>query len=368
MTLTTVVIPMATSERDILSSFFLHITKSIKPKKGGHRPKALPSSSANVVRAVRRVHAKRVPPVNMVPMSAVTPILNAITKEYMLQYGYKMLLPRRREPWRRQHLLKMFAMRHQTGKLLGGLQIRDSLFWTSYFALLETLSQCGMRSSEALVQSIAEWNSATHLSRENLLWCIGGTPVVSPTPEQLDSLQDGDYAILIPPPSKTDCFGVIWGDKPMYFPVRFAAPWCAALRLRDLEKAFPLSGVDRGQAPLFCDDLHEPITYSLAYKVLNAMKQEVLTDEFDPSLFSFHSFRVYLATSLGAAGCDDATIQALCRWQSVESLRIYKRMQPEQALQLLDNAQGAVISSYTAASLPTISSYQLAAGFNRWEG
>ena len=56
-----------------------------------------------------------------------------------------------------------------------------------------------------------------------------------PTVEQLQSLTENDYALIIPPPSKTDRFGIVWGDKPMYLPVRYSAPYCAALQLRALE-------------------------------------------------------------------------------------------------------------------------------------
>ena len=40
-------------------------------------------------------------------------------------------------------------------------------------------------------------------------------------------------------------------------------------------------------------------------------------------LYSVHSFRRYLACALLAAGCSDSRIQALLRWKTTESLRIY---------------------------------------------
>ena len=44
------------------------------------------------------------------------------------------------------------------------------------------------------------------------------------------------------------------------------------------------------------------------------------------SLYSFHSFRVGLATALHAAGVSDAMIQLICRWMCPESLHVYRRM------------------------------------------
>ena len=86
----------------------------------------------------------------------------------------------------------------------------------------------------------------------------------------------------------------------------------------------------------------------------------------DKSLFTFHSFRVTLATQLGNSGAKDAMIQALCRWQSRASLRIYNRLQPEQALQLLDRATTAKVTSLTAANLPCISSRHVLEAIQAW--
>ena len=70
--------------------------------------------------------------------------------------------------------------------------------------------------------------------------------------------------------------------------------------------------------------------------------------------------------SLLEGALSDAEIQALCRWQTSASLLIYKRMQAQQAISMLDNALTATITSYTAANLCTISSYHIAQGIHDW--
>ena len=74
----------------------------------------------------------------------------------------------------------------------------------------------------------------------------------------------------------------------------------------------------------------------------------------DKSVFTYHSFRVLLATQLGCAKRTGPEIQAMCRWQSPASLGIYVRMQAREAIRMLDEAQNAVISSYSTANLPPI--------------
>jgi hypothetical protein len=350
-------------ECDILSAFLLYVMRHIKPK--SKRPAALPSSSMNVVRSIRRIAAKRAPAITMVPIKAVQPVLRAATRKYMRKYSWRTLLPKRREPWRRHHLKKIFGFRDRIGVNLGGFQVSKSPLWYSMFAFLETSVQSGMRASESLVQSGGQWHPADHISRASLLWCIGGKIYEAPTAAQLRAITESDYAILLPPPSKTDSFGVIWGDKPIYLPVRFNAPWCAALRFRDLELNVPVDTVqDRAQLPLYVDDDGSPLTYATASKILSAMKDLVMVDGEDKSLFTFHSFRVTLATQLGNSGARDPLIQSMCRWQTQASLRIYNRMQPEQACGLLDKAMAAKITGYTAANLPTISTQDLVAGIN----
>jgi site-specific recombinase XerD len=50
--------------------------------------------------------------------------------------------------------------------------------------------------------------------------------------------------------------------------------------------------------------------------------------EADACKYSFQSLRVGFACALLAAGCPLATIQALARWSSAGSLKIYARLNP----------------------------------------
>ena len=335
-------------EIDIMAAFMLEVFKTMSSR--GHRKQALPSSAANVVRGVRRIHLKYVPPITMVPFAHVASVLKGMNALYLREHGYRMLLRKRAEPWRKAHLARFFKLRTQLGTSVAGYIVAHTIFWVSYFACCETMASTGSRKSEMVTAGL--WRGTECLSRASLVWVIAGVPVHCPTRAQLDSLTEDDYAVLMPPPSKTDQFGVIWGDKPMYLPVRFTTSYCAALRLRELELLYPVPAEERENTPLFCMEPGVPFTHNVMTKLLVAIKDIIMPEIDDKSVFTYHSFRVLLATQLGCSGRTGPEIQALCRWQSPESLAIYVRLQPREAISMLDAAQNATITSYSTVNLP----------------
>jgi hypothetical protein len=71
--------------------------------------------------------------------------------------------------------------------------------------------------------------------------------------------------------------------------------------------------------------------------------------------YSWHSARIRLACCLLEAGASSAQIQALCRWQTEDSLRVYARLNPDKYKSLLDAAARADPSSVSTANLPPLS-------------
>jgi len=67
--------------------------------------------------------------------------------------------------------------------------------------------------------------------------------------------------------------------------------------------------------------------------------------------FSIHSFRIGFACTLLAAGCDGFTIQALCRWKSPESLKVYARLNPDDYAGWITKAYGRRAESTTTRNL-----------------
>ena len=74
--------------------------------------------------------------------------------------------------------------------------------------------------------------------------------------------------------------------------------------------------------------------------------------------YSFHSFRIGFACALLAAGCDVYTIQALARWRSPESIRIYARMNPDVYAGWVAKSLQQRASSTSTANLPIIDHHE----------
>ena len=70
----------------------------------------------------------------------------------------------------------------------------------------------------------------------------------------------------------------------------------------------------------------------------------------DTSPYTYHSFRVLLATQLGSSRSVEE-IQSMCRWLSPASVALYNRLQPLDAIAMPDQAQLATITSTASANL-----------------
>ena len=216
-----------------------------------------------------------------------------------------------------------------------------------------TAKQAGLRKAESTL-SAADVFSKKSVSRANLKWHCRGVLHSDPSADVLNNLQRGDWAVLTPPPSKADLHGFVWGNLPIHLPF-VDRPSNAAHALRDMELAMPVRGKDaRRNTFLFTVSVSlQPLIASRMDSILAALLRLHLRPEV-AATHSFHSFRIALACELRARGASDAQIQALCRWQSTESLHIYARMNPEEYIGWILKASEAKATSVMSKNLPTI--------------
>ena len=70
--------------------------------------------------------------------------------------------------------------------------------------------------------------------------------------------------------------------------------------------------------------------------------------------YSVHSFRIFLACALLAAGCPRWLIKRMLRWRSDESLEIYARVSDHEWSARLEQSLGVAVDASLVPRLPQI--------------
>ena len=197
--------------------------------------------------------------------------------------------------------------------------------------------------------------SEKRYGRDNASWRINGCIYADPTAQQLLEMVPGrDGCVVVPPPSKSDPFGLFFSSHPIHLlwepnDHANACDWLLSIELR-----FPLYGRNRSEYALFFrDSALTPMTQSTLDTYLEHLLLLCLSAE-EAKKRSFHSFRIGLACCLRASGCPDPIIQALCRWRSPESISIYGRLNADARATYLKEAFTKRASSVSSANLPAI--------------
>jgi hypothetical protein len=309
----------------------------------------LPTSALQVLLGVRRVHRRL--GYELVPFRQVTSVLKTMMHDYCTEHGPESLLPQRKSPFMHWMVLELLAICRLPGSKIGVRSVDPgSRFWVCLVALIALMAQSGFRKAEVTARGAF---TKKNMSRASLYWIIDGVVVRSPTESQLRNLRPGDYAAITPPPAKADQFGAVYGGLPVYLPFSHATALCAARELQQLELSWPVSGPERRATPLFAGDDSKAFTASTLDTVLRNMLCTMMTTK-EAHAFSWHSFRIFLACSLLSAGASGSQIQALCRWQSDRSLRVYARLACTDYAALLQRANGQDIGQINTARLPAL--------------
>ena len=324
---------------------FVHLRQSVRPKCG--RKAALPSSAAKTLAHIRKMHKDRDHP--MVSSLLVQNEIRKLYMDYKTRHGVADLIPKRKEPFTREMLLDTIL-----GAPNGFVVGRFKIDWASRSgralrALTKTLASTGFRKAEISVDKTGQ-SLCDCLTRGGLSWLLRGKVFASgeAPAELLSHPQEGDFAILQPPPSKSDPFDMVWGSKPIFLPFN-EDPLSAFSSLADIELNDPISG-EPSQTALFTADDGLPFTGHFLDRLLHGL----LLRHFPEAVarhYSWHSCRIWLATALLASGASRAQIQALCRWQTDESLNIYACLGAQQYSHLLSGAFEVRIDAARATTL-----------------
>ena len=322
------------------------ITWAYMRMSGRRGPRPKPSSAYKAYLGVRKSHDKV--GITMASTKMVWTMVQRQNRRHLEQFGASSLVVRRKQPFTQA----IFGSLLTAADKAGPIDLSCEGPRLAFRAFVAVLRQTGMRKSELALQSHESYGPQ-HASRSSLTWCLRGTIYSTPPPELLRSPHAGDYAILVPPPSKSDMTGEVWGSLPIYLHYEPSDASCAFLHLANLELFQPVGGRDRGSVPLITPDGRQPFRGAQLDAALLKLL-ELIVGKSNVSKYSWHSARIHLACSLLASGASSAQIQALCRWQTEDSLRVYARLNPTSYRALLCRASTADVSSVSTSSLPAI--------------
>ena len=126
-----------------------------------------------------------------------------------------------------------------------------------------------------------------------------------------------------------------------------------ARELRDLYVHAPVADEDLATTYLFVHDDMGPFSGNFIDSFLRSALRTFLSEE-RVRRFSPHSFRIYLACALRAAGCEDTVIQAMCRWQSIKSLHTYALLDAKSYSEFISRAMESDSTAVRVHDLPVL--------------
>ena len=312
----------------------------------GNKIRPKPSSMKSRLQHVRRIMRRAGYP--MVPVGQLRAVLQGLEKKFVEDYGVKALQRRARLPLNREMICAILGV--PEGSRLGDFMVGEptSIVWK---AIVCTAASTGFRSDEVTGE-----RHKAHIggNRGLLSFQIQGRIYENPERLLLLSLRTGDSAILTPVPSKADRVNKHFGNKPIYLFFDRTDPMNACRALAQMELAFPSHGYSREQLPLFpFKSIHTPWSEDDVRKTFKTSLSLACPDRQD-QLYSFHSFRIYLACALQKLGYSHAQIQAYVRWRSKKSVVIYETLGREQYEKTIKLANSAVVDSLVVPALPII--------------
>ena len=155
---------------------------------------------------------------------------------------------------------------------------------------------------------------------------------------------------------KNDAFAEFFGSKPAWLPYSADTKRNACRALVSLELLAAEGGLEadrRAATPLFGPSLEHEWHHSLLDSVFVMLLRcgAGLSVE-ECQAYSVHSFRIFLACVLYAAGCPNERIMAILRWKSVDALLIYARLNDGERSDWVLKSMEQVVDSTVTAHLP----------------
>jgi len=283
-----------------------------------------PQNAMAILRGVKKYHADH--GVETPPLFLAAKRCHELMLRYRDQWGPEALRAESKAPLTHKIICAILMVPDGEPIMPHGRPWRwSTVYGRSVRTCFHFMAQSGSRKAEVATHPKAKWGLKDY-SFWHLRWRIGGKDAPNPTAAQLLSLQEGDYAVVIPASSKADQFGMRWGNRPIWLPYHPSQAINAARAFADWELTARVAPDKRRDTPLFWGAAGDGTALTqqeieLAFSRLLA--HALNYDKEEAAKYSLHSFRRYLATAMMAAKCTNLQIQAALRWASEEALELY---------------------------------------------
>jgi len=282
------------------------------------------------------------------PVPTLADIEKGLNASFAEQYGAGAFRRKAKTPITREAIERIVCMRPDIR--LPVCRVGDPT-WFSLKAAVCLAAATGMRIDEFI--SNKGWSKRDG-SREHLSWTFEGRHRKWLSKSELLRLGPGDSAVVMPMPAKADRHLKLFGSKPMYFPMTDSC-FSAAAALRDLELSFPVPYLSRGNYPFI--PIHHAKRAWTESELRTTFKAALGTvvPAHEAKLYSWHSFRVYLACAMQTLGCPDSQVQAFVRWRSAKSVPYYQQLGRRQYEDMMRRVAEVEVDTGCLERMPVIS-------------
>lgn len=292
-----------------------------------------------------------------VSLSLVVQAAKGLVQEHIDTHGAEALEPRSKEPFTTAEIEAMLDLPVGT-VVAAGVVVGDNIAWQGVRVFIALYCTAGFR-KEAIAIGSGEAFGPRKLSLAQMTYRLAGTLTRAPSLVQLLAIADGDMSYTTTVPCKNDPENKKFGATPI--PSRYdrhrRINFCREIARYEVMR-MQMAGVERWElmarklAPLVLS----PAGISFSKTGLDALFKALIrcvplmTEERARQL-SVHSFRVWLACALLAAGATPDQILMLVRWSSEAAKALYARLADTTAAALLDASQDAAFTSIRSHTL-----------------
>ena len=323
----------------------MHVWESITPRTKADK-QARVDSVRNIVAHVRRRHARR--GYSFATSNQLAHVFKGLSRRRVRQCGVPTI--RRAEPYTVDELV---AMKSPPDGVRIGKRVYDptDVFWSNWRLVDTYTDQTGTRKSEIVgFEDVCFRHS-------DCVFVIDGKQYPDVGPAELERLRLGQYKVAYVTVavniSKADSDGSKFGPSLVSLLYNPRNPMSFAVALADHYRLFPVRGAASAATPLFTTDGVRRWTASQLDATLSGVMAVTLTAA-QRKHKTMHSKRVFCATGFRDIKSSDGEIQALVRWSSLESLRIYARMGLEYQAMRRDALLAARVDAMNAAARSTL--------------